>query len=170
MTETQTASRFQVLPVPQVSPGKCACCGSVNRPVVDFGFDVDYYGTVYLCKNCVCEAATRFDMVPFSELEQERIARFNAQVVEGRIESVVKEYLAASNELWDRFNANLYRAGGVEPGVVRNIERVPAEQITIDETDESSNGTAGQEFGASFLEGTSGLSSDPSDDNGFKFD
>lgn len=54
--ESLVNSRFQVTQRPVVSPGKCASCGSVERPVVDFGLDIDFYGTVYLCVDCISEA------------------------------------------------------------------------------------------------------------------
>lgn len=56
-------SRFKLLPVPINSPGKCACCGAVDRPVVDFGFALLGYGVVMLCTLCVSEAARKVGMV-----------------------------------------------------------------------------------------------------------
>lgn len=50
--------RFKFLDRPAALPGKCACCGSVERPVVDFNFDLDFYGAVYLCTDCLGEAAS----------------------------------------------------------------------------------------------------------------
>lgn len=55
--ESVINGRFKFLERPAVAPGKCAVCGSVERPVIDFGFDVDYYGTVYICVTCLTEAA-----------------------------------------------------------------------------------------------------------------
>lgn len=56
-------SRFKVLERPTLSPGKCAVCGAVHRPVVDFGLNLMRYGAVMLCEDCVCEAAERVGMV-----------------------------------------------------------------------------------------------------------
>lgn len=55
--ESVINGRFKFLERPNVAPGKCACCGSVERPVVDFNFDLDFYGVVYLCTDCLREAA-----------------------------------------------------------------------------------------------------------------
>ena len=55
-------SRFQVLERPTSHPGKCRCCGSADRRVVDFGAD-DEEGTIYLCVVCVTEASMRFGTV-----------------------------------------------------------------------------------------------------------
>lgn len=58
------SSRFQVLERPTVYPGQCACCGTVDRPVVDFGVEIDFerqgYGALLLCEFCVKQAASKF--------------------------------------------------------------------------------------------------------------
>lgn len=56
-------SRFQLLPSPLVAPGKCACCGTVTRPVVDFAMTIEFYGAVYFCETCITEAASVIGMV-----------------------------------------------------------------------------------------------------------
>lgn len=56
LSEAQINGRFRFLERPAVAPGKCACCGAVDKPVVDFGFDLDFYGVVYLCLDCLGEA------------------------------------------------------------------------------------------------------------------
>lgn len=55
--ESVINGRFKLLERPVALPGKCACCGAVDRPVVDFGFDLDFYGVVYLCTTCLGEAS-----------------------------------------------------------------------------------------------------------------
>lgn len=58
-------SRFTVLDRPTESPGRCLVCGAVNRPVVDFGVDIDWadlgFGRAYLCITCILQAASKFD-------------------------------------------------------------------------------------------------------------
>lgn len=49
-------SRFRYVEPPFPLPGKCAVCGNVKRPVVDFGASVEPYGAVLLCISCVAEA------------------------------------------------------------------------------------------------------------------
>ena len=68
------SSRFTAHPFPPRFPGKCACCGSANKPVIEFGLSIGYttpenneYGEVYLCFDCIVEAADGTDlMVPMS--------------------------------------------------------------------------------------------------------
>lgn len=48
-------SRFQIVEGnPPHLPNKCAVCGSINGTFIDFGLDLEFYGTVYLClDNCI---------------------------------------------------------------------------------------------------------------------
>lgn len=60
MTAQPSLSRMQVLDRPYLLPGKCVCCGTVDRPVVDLGMSLDRYGVVYFCEDCIGEAARQF--------------------------------------------------------------------------------------------------------------
>ena len=54
------SQRVQVVPFPQALPGKCALCGAAdhdNRNYVDFGLQVDFYGSVLLCGFCIKDIA-----------------------------------------------------------------------------------------------------------------
>ncbi len=52
-------SRIQVLDFPVMHPGKCALCGSQGnrdgRKYIDFGAQVDRYGAVIFCSECLSE-------------------------------------------------------------------------------------------------------------------
>lgn len=49
LPESVVNGRFKYLERPAALPGKCAVCGRVDVPVLDFGLDVDYFGAVYIC-------------------------------------------------------------------------------------------------------------------------
>ena len=90
-------SRFQTYPLPVSSPGKCAVCGSVSRPVVDFGLDVQFYGTVLFCFECMASAARTIDMVPRSELStaEESLAQsFEEQLKQREMVAISRERYA----------------------------------------------------------------------------
>lgn len=55
---------------PIVSPGNCAICGTVNHPLgfVDPRLDFEFYGTLYLCADCVGECARIFGFLSPSEV------------------------------------------------------------------------------------------------------
>jgi hypothetical protein len=55
MTASPLRSRFQIVERPFANPGKCVVCGAVDRPCVDFGMDLDEYGAVYFCLDCMRE-------------------------------------------------------------------------------------------------------------------
>jgi len=72
-------SKFQLvkwLPL----PGKCASCGysggtndlsaDYERMFIDFGFDVDFYGVVGFCTDCVKEMGTVLGLVPPEEYQK----------------------------------------------------------------------------------------------------
>jgi len=58
MTKTSTLGRIQVIQgTPPALPGKCVVCGTTQGPVIDIGFEIDFYGVVYFCKTCIQEVA-----------------------------------------------------------------------------------------------------------------
>lgn len=61
-------SRFKITERPFAAPGKCAVCGAVDRPVVDFGLNIEWYGRVYFCTECLTEVAQIIQMVPLEML------------------------------------------------------------------------------------------------------
>lgn len=53
-------SKYRILDVPDVSPGKCANCGASKndgRRYIDIGLHVDWYGAVYICGHCLTDLA-----------------------------------------------------------------------------------------------------------------
>lgn len=68
MTDLLPSSRFRLLDKPTINPGKCAVCGGVETPVIDFGATVQFYGAVMICTTCLAEAARGIGMVPVSEV------------------------------------------------------------------------------------------------------
>lgn len=91
LSESVINGRFQYSEKPLASPGKCAVCGAVDRPVIDFGFDVDYYGAVYFCVDCLRAAVHVADLYEGSA-QQTRTVPLQFLDVEA-----VNEYLARSN-------------------------------------------------------------------------
>lgn len=59
-------SRVQVLDVPIAAPGNCSMCGSVGgdgRKFLDYGKQLDWYGAVYFCSECIKEFASAVDYI-----------------------------------------------------------------------------------------------------------
>lgn len=57
LPESVINGRFKYSERPMASPGKCAVCGAVDKPVIDFGMDLDFYGAVLMCTECIRGAA-----------------------------------------------------------------------------------------------------------------
>ena len=65
-------SKYRILAVPDVNPGKCSNCGASKndgREYVDFGLQVDWYGVVFLCGRCLFDIASNMGL--FRQLEQQ---------------------------------------------------------------------------------------------------
>jgi hypothetical protein len=56
LSPREANSRFRYVEPPFPLPGKCAVCGNVKRPAVDFGASIDPYGAVLICIACVAES------------------------------------------------------------------------------------------------------------------
>lgn len=72
-------SRFRLLDRPLAIPGKCVICGAVDRPVIDTRWNIDYYGAVYFCVNCLTEVATNMlGLVDRNLLEEAKVSLANS--------------------------------------------------------------------------------------------
>ena len=93
LPESVINGRFKYSERPMASPGKCAVCGAVDKPVIDFGMDLDFYGAVLMCTECIRTAAEVADLY-------EGAATAAAQVVPPLHYldvGALNEYLARSN-------------------------------------------------------------------------
>jgi hypothetical protein len=87
-------SKYRIVDVPDFKPGKCANCGASKndgRKYIDFGLEVDWYGTVYLCGECLHDVSNHMGL--FEEVNN------NA--------SILKEELAGYKYLEEQ-GANLH--------------------------------------------------------------
>lgn len=91
LSESVINGRFKYSEKPLASPGKCAVCGAVDRPVIDFGFDLDYYGAVFFCVDCLRGA------VQIADLYEEDTPKIRAVPLQFLDVEAVNEYLARSN-------------------------------------------------------------------------
>lgn len=109
-------SKYQISDVPMFKPGKCANCGASKndgRRYVDFGLEVDWYGTVFLCGDCLTDVANAMGLFDkFKEaIEEVKANSFSLDVlreqgfaVQYNLEKTigeVKEYFANLHSLGD---------------------------------------------------------------------
>lgn len=108
LSESIINGRFQYSEKPLASPGKCAVCGAVDRPVIDFGMDLDYYGAVFFCVDCLRGAVQVADLyedsapkvraVPLQFLDVEAVNEYLARsnIANRALNSILAAYIAAS--------------------------------------------------------------------------
>ena len=65
VSSVSPSARVQVIPSPIVSPGNCGVCGKSSHPVgfADARLDFEWYGTFYLCGDCVGDYARAFGFI-----------------------------------------------------------------------------------------------------------
>jgi hypothetical protein len=144
----EVQSRFTVYDRPYELPGKCCVCGASDRPVVDFGRDIEWdngFGRAYFCKNCIKQAASKF---PSDEIQPRVMA--------------VDEWNSWKRELLDELTG-VITANQLPPGIVlddsvfEQAESEHAEGIKRDEPE--SSGTSDETDESTSKQGTSGVPS-----------
>lgn len=139
--------RFRFYGPPFPLPGKCAVCGNVRTPVIDFGASVDGFGAILICQTCVEEAfntLVKHDAVVVPQTVP-------AEVYEQQIFNLKEALDATVGNL-----RSLFDAGNV---VLRNL----ADEVTL-RSDEDDSGTDGEESARS--EGTDEQTSDDAGNEG----
>lgn len=106
LSESVINGRFKYLDKPAALPGKCAVCGAVDKPVIDFGLDVDYFGAVVICTECMKTAnqvvelyegtATAPVVPPLNFLDVEAVNEYVARANTGlaALNSILANYMA----------------------------------------------------------------------------
>lgn len=84
--ETESLARFKMIkPNQMIAPGKCAGCGKFsNDDFLDFGLELEFYGVVYLCRDCLTEAAMTFGFRPdvhYNQMQAE-LNRTKSQLID----------------------------------------------------------------------------------------
>lgn len=100
------AEKFQITDKPMALPAKCVVCGAVDRPVLDFGMSLDWYGAILFCIECMASAARAINYAPVAEIEERERS---AQAVYDRQDEVVTMLNNAAVQIND-LTAGLSRA------------------------------------------------------------
>lgn len=104
-------SKYRLLDVPDVSPGKCGNCGASKndgRKYVDIGLHIDWYGAMYLCGHCIKDIANEAGL--FRELEQalEDLVDREASILEMHQKGeALHEIVKRTHQEFEDFYANL---------------------------------------------------------------
>lgn len=174
MTDSSVANaRFQLLERPLVEPGKCSVCGTAERPVIDFGAYVQWYGAIYICESCLADAARTINMVYASELDEARekaSQSFLSQCAAYEVMVVSNEWYERASDLFgnipvpdalSRFGIDLEDSG-------QSGEEVPSQpELPFDAESGDSDGTLGtprQDSDSAIDSGPISISTDSSDE------
>lgn len=136
------ASRFQFLESPSRLPGKCAVCGRVNVPVVDFGANLHQMNSVwvlYLCFDCVNEAVRVFRVAIGIERDEEQKAAhsFDKHLADNNLKVI-------TNEQYDNLVfASEYLGAAFSDSFLSDLADNASTAI-IEEPDAGDNGVDGQ--------------------------
>lgn len=94
-----TSSRVQLLDTPVAAPGVCALCGSANKRVVDFGKQLDWYGAVYFCEDCIREIAEAIGFIPVDPLTKLNNEHRELRIQTDQLRSQIKSLKETLSEL-----------------------------------------------------------------------
>lgn len=114
-------SKYQISDVPMFKPGKCANCGSSKndgRKYVDFGLEVDWYGTVFLCGHCLTDVANAMGL--FDDLKRQltdlQVDRNNAEELQEQGEALHETVISTFKEFENYYDRlSLHTAGNHTP-------------------------------------------------------
>jgi hypothetical protein len=73
LREYSLQGRVKVLDYPYAAPSKCVVCGSgpeAGRKFIDFGQQLEFYGAIYYCSDCMREVAMCVGFYPVAEFEK----------------------------------------------------------------------------------------------------
>lgn len=126
-------SKYRILDVPDMKPGKCANCGSSKndgRKYIDFGLDVDWYGIVYICGMCLNDIARAMGLFVEVEKKLKTVTSGLEEIssLEGRGKELEEKVLSTFEEVREYFD---YLHS------LRN-DNVPNSNPSLDSSEESS--------------------------------
>lgn len=150
--EMLNMSKYRILAVPMFKPGKCGNCGASKndgRQYIDFGLEVDWYGTVYLCTDCLKDIAVNAGLFKEQEekmlalmVENERLIALKEQG-ENLHETVTKTF-----EEFKEYYASLHSLGDNSPpdsptsvGTEETVNSEPEPNNSKSRASKSSNGS-----------------------------
>lgn len=171
LTLSQLNGRFKLLDRPMALPAKCAVCGAVDRPVIDFGLDVEWYGVVYFCTECFTAAAQILGLVDGSLLIRAELVQRHHEDQLLAAKDVSDEYLSRFADLSREFTDRLLS--------IRSVSTESESEVSADDAGSAVEHSAQADGldesasteGSSVIvnEGPVSLPSSSGDGNGFKF-
>ena len=95
LIEISPNSRFSIHENPNMAPGTCCVCkspGGDGRNFIDFGMQLDVFGSVYFCSYCFVEAAETVGFVPSEKLARAQIELAGLHKEHSRLEESFRDF------------------------------------------------------------------------------
>lgn len=136
-------SRFKLLDRPAALPGRCALCGAHDRAVVDFGYQVEFYGALYFCVDpCLNELATGLGYISAEKHEELQTRLAVADATQNAALTLIGEFYESQRRAMLKLSDDLaaLRIPGLGVGSVaegtKPVEDSPAERVSPAKADE----------------------------------
>lgn len=127
-------SRLKVLNNPELAPGVCflnGCVGDGERKFIDFGRNIEWYGAVYICTQCIIEVVEAADYIP--------VAAYDALHSEHRKLKVELDQLKAKYAPFEEAIKNVVDSPPSGFGMVLHPSNASVSRIEVAEVNESAN-------------------------------
>lgn len=154
-------SRIKVFNRPPSSPGKCAVCGSSNKPVIDIGLDVDFYGVVYFCNECATQIGKAVGMHIHDEVITLQMENLLVKKNTNTAEALLKDLASHVSSIVNTGINDVDRLFDSANSVVEAPEQESRSSETREQSEEPTVTTDDQSLS---LEGSFDFSSSPSSD------
>lgn len=129
-----TASRVQLLDLPVAEPGVCALCGAANKPVIDFGKQLDWYGAVYFCQDCIREIAEAIGYVPVGPFEE---LHNNLRSTKIELDQLKREHEVLKRAMADLLSGNTCSCGNVLKPIDSGVSPVEIPEPVVETNDDA---------------------------------
>jgi hypothetical protein len=155
-------SRFQVVePGSAALPANCAVCGSIRRPLVDFGMTLDFYGAVYICTECMADGAKAMG---YQDEEKLRLEEQLHAAVAG-LDKASRRMVAGLSELHNIVSTTIADANSIiDPAGVVFKEPSSSPDTSDDGDGKEAELAVGQDVSSARNEGSSSVPSSSSNE------
>lgn len=106
-------SRLKVLNNPELAPGICflnGCVGDGERKFIDFGKNIEWYGAVYICTQCIVEVVEAADFVPVATFDKLHDAYRSLEIEHRQLQNRYAPFEEAINNVVESRNSNPHLA------------------------------------------------------------
>lgn len=136
---TGTVEKVQIIDGgPPCQPGCCAMCGSTTGRFIDFGLQLDWYGAVYFCWDCITQIANALEYINQAQWKPIKAYNDELRVINNNLldqNEALRNELASMGSVRDLINASTRS--------VDSVDEEP-EATTVEPIDDDGDGEEGE--------------------------